>query len=569
MYGDTQQSRRANRDLYSIFYGDSLEFKTETYPTVARNSVSICTTASFWEGRQLLSDLKHLPGIAIEKESVKFMASTSAVTNTSLHASEFGDAQFENSYARLPQRFYARLKPTPVRSPRIVKFNYPLAEELRLDTTWLTSEMGAAFLSGTQVPEWAEPLAMAYAGHQFGHFVPQLGDGRAILLGEIIGRDGKRRDLHLKGAGQTPFSRRGDGRAALGPVLREYIISEAMAALGVPTTRTLAVITTGEPVFRETMLPGAVLARVAASHIRIGTFEYFAARDDQEALKILTEYALARHYPDRQETSTPALALLEAVCDAQAALVARWMQVGFIHGVMNTDNMTISGETIDYGPCAFMDTYDPATVFSSIDHHGRYAFGNQPRIAQWNLARFADTLLPLIDDTQAKALTLAEATINQFPEKYERYWHDGMRRKLGLTSEQPDDPGLIHALLQLMQQQESDYTNTFRLLSTVAEGGKVPTGYEAWGTRWQARLGQERYSLQEAATLMRANTPAFIPRNHRVEEALNAAVKQGDMAPLEALLTVLSTPFDEKPQYAEYATPPTPHERVRQTFCGT
>lgn len=497
------------------------------------------------------------------------MSLTSLATDTPLQASDFGGGRFDNSYVRLPQRFYARLKPTPVRHPRIIKFNYPLAEELGVDTQWLTSEMGVAFLSGTHVPEWAEPLAMAYAGHQFGHFVPQLGDGRAILLGEIIGRDGKRRDLHLKGAGPTPFSRRGDGRAALGPVLREYIISEAMAALGIPTTRTLAAVTTGEPVFRETTLPGAVLARVAASHIRIGTFEYFAARDDREALRILAEYALARHYPDRQESPTPALVLLEAVCDAQAALIARWTQVGFIHGVMNTDNMTISGETIDYGPCAFMDTYDPATVFSSIDHHGRYAFGNQPRIAQWNLARFADTLLPLIDDNQEKALALAEETINQFPEKYERYWQDGMRRKLGLISEQPDDASLIHALLQLMQQQESDYTNTFRLLCSVAEGSPAPAGYEAWVTRWQTRLRQERYSLQDAATLMRANTPAFIPRNHRVEAALNAAVKQEDLAPLETLLTVLSTPFDEKPEYTEYAAPPTPHERVRQTFCGT
>ena len=368
--------------------------------------------------------------------------------------------------------------------------------------------MGAAFFAGNLVPEWAEPLAMAYAGHQFGHFVPQLGDGRAILLGEIIGRDGKRRDLHLKGAGQTPFSRRGDGRAALGPVLREYIISEAMHALGIPTTRTLAAVTTGEPVFRETALPGAVLARVAASHLRIGTFEYFAAQGDGEAIKILADYAIDRHYPALQANPTPYIALLEAVCEAQAALIARWMQVGFIHGVMNTDNMTISGETLDYGPCAFMDTYDPATVFSSIDHHGRYAFGNQPRIAQWNLARFADTLLPLLDDNHDKALAMAEETINQFPERFERYWREGMRRKLGLTSEQPDDAGLMHALLQLMQEHAADYTNTFRLLCAVAEGGAAPVGYEAWVTRWRRRLGQEPHSPHAAATLMRANNPA-------------------------------------------------------------
>ncbi len=429
--------------------------------------------------------------------------------------------------------------------------------------------MGAAILSGNHVPDWAEPLAMAYAGHQFGHFVPQLGDGRAILLGEIIARDGTRRDLHLKGAGQTPFSRRGDGRATLGPMLREYIISEAMHALGIPTTRSLAVVTTGEPVFRETTLPGAVLARVAASHIRVGTFEYFAAQGDREAVKILADYAIARHYPALQATANSYLGLLAAVCEAQAALVARWMQVGFIHGVMNTDNMTISGETIDYGPCAFMDTYDPATVFSSIDHHGRYAFGNQPRIAHWNLARFADTLLPLLDDNQEQAIAMAEDTINQFPGHFERYWQEGMRRKLGLVSEQPEDVSLIDALLALMQEHAADYTNTFRLLCAVAKGDTAPPGYEAWVTRWLKRLGQESHSPHEAATLMRATNPAVIPRNHRVEAAINAAVKQGDFTPLETLLVVLSTPFDLKPEHAEYGNPPTPSERVYQTFCGT
>jgi serine/tyrosine/threonine adenylyltransferase len=410
---------------------------------------------------------------------------------------------------------------------------------------------------------------MAYAGYQFGHFVPQLGDGRAVLLGELIGRDGKRRDLQLKGAGRTPFSRRGDGRAALGPVLREYIISEAMHALGIPTTRSLAAVITGEPVFRETVLPGAVLARVAASHLRIGTFEYFAARGDGEALQILVDYAINRHYPTLQASSTPALALLEAVCESQAALVARWMQVGFIHGVMNTDNMTISGETLDYGPCAFMDTYDPLTVFSSIDHHGRYAFDNQPRIAHWNLARFADTLLPLLDDNQGTALAMAEETINQFPASFARWWREGMRRKLGLVSERPEDVSLMHALLDLMQEHAADYTNTFRLLCAVAEGGVAPAGYEAWVTRWRARLEQESYSSREAAALMRANNPAVIPRNHRVEAALNAAVVHGEFAPMETLLTVLATPFDFRPEHAEYSAPPAPSERVYQTFCGT
>lgn len=434
------------------------------------------------------------------------MPFTSA-TESFLRTSDFGGGRFDNSYARLPERFYARLAPTPVRSPGIVKVNAPLAEELGWEAARLESEEGAAVLSGNHVPEWADPLAMAYAGHQFGHFVPQLGDGRTILLGEVIGGDGVRRDIQLKGAGRTPFSRRGDGRAALGPVLREYLISEAMHALGIPTTRSLAVVTTGEPVFRETMLPGAVLVRVAASHLRIGTFEYFAAQGDREAITILADYAIARHYPALQASPHPYLALLAAMCEAQAALLARWMQVGFIHGVMNTDNITISGETIDYGPCAFLDTYDPATVFSSIDHNGRYAFGNQPRIAHWNLARFADTLLPLLDDQRDKAMAMAEDVINQFPARFEGYWREGMRHKLGLVGEQPDDASLIDALLVLMQEHAADYTNTFRVLSAVAEGDAAPAGYDAWITRWQARLKQEPHSLREAATLMRAHSP--------------------------------------------------------------
>jgi uncharacterized protein YdiU (UPF0061 family) len=495
--------------------------------------------------------------------------SLTPVIDTPLHLFDFGGGQFDNSYARLPQRFYARLNPTPVRNPRMVKFNAPLAEDLGLEAQQWESEMGAAVLSGNHVPDWAASLAMAYAGHQFGHFVPQLGDGRAILLGEILSRDGTRRDLHLKGAGRTPFSRRGDGRATLGPMLREYIISEAMHALGIPTTRSLAVVTTGEPVFREAPLPGAVLARIAASHVRVGTFEYFAAQGDVEAIRILADYAIARHYQELEVSSTPYLSLLAAVCEAQAALIARWMQVGFIHGVMNTDNMTISGETIDYGPCAFMDTYDPATVFSSIDHHGRYAFGNQPRIAHWNLACFANTLLPLLDDNHDKAITLAEDTINRFPAYYEHHWQEGMRRKLGLVSEQPDDGTLIHTLLALMQEHAADYTNTFRLLCGVAEGDAAPAGYEAWSTRWQRRLEQEPYSCHAAATLMRANNPAVIPRNHRVEAAITAAVTRSDFSPLETLLVVLATPFVLKPEHAEYSAPPTPSERVPQTFCGT
>lgn len=489
--------------------------------------------------------------------------------DTTLRPSAVGGGQFDNTYARLPERFYVRLAPTPVRSPRLVQFNSTLARELGLDAPQWESEMGAAVLSGNYVPEWATPLAMAYAGHQFGHFVPQLGDGRAILLGEIIVRDGVRRDLHLKGAGRTPFSRRGDGRATLGPMLREYIISEAMYALKIPTTRSLAVVTTGEPVFRETALPGAILTRVAASHLRVGTFEYFAARGDVEALRILADYAIDRHFPELKESPTPYLSLLAAVCRGQAALIARWMQIGFIHGVMNTDNVTISGETIDYGPCAFMDTYDPATVFSSIDHQGRYAFGNQPRIAHWNVARFADTLLPLLADNPDKAIALAEDTINQFPAYFERYWQAGMRQKLGLLKEQPGDADLIEALLTLMQEHAADYTNIFRRLCAVAEGEAAPVGYEAWITRWRSRLGEESHTRLAAASLMRAHNPAVIPRNHRVEAALDAAVQQGDFAPMETLLTVLSTPFELKPEHAKYSAPPTPSERVSQTFCGT
>jgi uncharacterized protein YdiU (UPF0061 family) len=464
---------------------------------------------------------------------------------------------------------YARLTPTPVRRPCLVQLNAALAEAVGLETAWLASGEGTAVLAGNHVPAWADPLAMAYAGHQFGQFVPQLGDGRAILLGELLGRDGTRRDLQLKGAGRTPFSRRGDGRAALGPVLREYILSEAMHALGIPTTRALAVVTTGEPVVRETVLPGAVLTRVAASHLRIGTFEYCAARGDHEALTLLVEYAIARHYPALQASPTPALALLAAVREAHAALVAQWMQVGFIHGVMNTDNMTIAGETIDYGPCAFLDMYDPATVFSSIDHQGRYAFGNQPRIAHWNLARLAETLLPLLDDHPGKAIALAADTVGQFPASYECAWRAGMRRKLGLVREQPDDADLMDTLLELMHAHAADYTNTFRRLCAVAEGGAAPAGYEAWVSRWRTRLAQEAHTRQAVATCMRAHNPAVIPRNHRVEAVLDAAVHQGDFAPLETFLAVLATPFALDPHYEAYSAPPAPSERVYQTFCGT
>lgn len=486
--------------------------------------------------------------------------------------------QFDNSYARLPERFYSRLNPTPVRYPRLIKLNQPLAEMLGLDLSLLDDSTAAAIFSGNTIPDGAEPLAMAYAGHQFGHLVPQLGDGRAILLGEIIDRDGKHWDIHLKGSGQTPFSRRGDGRAALGPVIREYLISDAMHALGIPTTRSLAIVTSGEPVFRETPLPGAVLTRIAASHIRIGTFQYFAMRGDTEAVKILADYSIDRHYPELKSAANPYTALLETVLKAQASLIARWMHVGFIHGVMNTDNMTISGETIDYGPCAYMDRYNPDTVFSSIDDFGRYAFGNQPRIAQWNLARFAETLLPLIHDTEEQAITLAIEVIDQFPAFFDQQWLEGMRRKLGLSSVQPDDKALIDSLLKLMHQHHCDYTNLFRALCDAAERpddqhwrNLVPQAedFEDWLKRWQARCSQEQQKPKQRAESMRKTNPAYIPRNHRVEQAINSAVEKEDFSSFETLLTVLSQPYVEREEFSQYQAPPKPEERVYQTFCGT
>ncbi len=486
---------------------------------------------------------------------------------------------FDNTYARLPERFGTRLNPTPVQDPRLIKLNRNLADQLGFGLDKLDNETAAALFSGNLVPEGAEPLAMAYAGHQFGNFVPQLGDGRAILLGEVIDRAGRRWDIQLKGSGQTPFSRRGDGRAALGPVLREYLISDAMHALGIPTTRALAAVTSGEPVFRETPLPGAVLTRVASSHIRIGTFQYFAMREDREAVKLLADYAINRHYPDLKSASNPYSALLTTVQERQASLIARWMHVGFIHGVMNTDNMTISGETIDYGPCAFMDHYNPDTVFSSIDDFGRYAFGNQPRIAQWNLARFAETLLPLLHDEQDQAIAIAVEIINRFSDIFDNFWLEGMCRKLGLATVQQNDKQLIDSLLQLMQQHKADYTNVFRSLCHIAERpDKDLADYEflpqtqdfdAWLKRWQASLTQETGSPAQRAEAMRRVNPAYIPRNHRVEQALSAAVQDEDFSKFEALLAVLNKPYTEQPGCRDYQEPPQPNERVYQTFCGT
>jgi uncharacterized protein YdiU (UPF0061 family) len=485
---------------------------------------------------------------------------------------------FQNSYAALPANFFARVNPTPVQAPRLIKLNRPLARLLGLDPDQLETPEGAEILAGKQLPAGADPIAMAYAGHQFGNFVPQLGDGRAILLGEVIDKDGVRRDIQLKGSGPTPFSRRGDGRAALGPVLREYIISEAMATLGIPTTRSLAAVITGEHVIRETALPGAVLTRVASSHIRVGTFQYFAARGDTESVRQLADHVIARHYPRLGNAERPYRALLDAVIARQAELVARWLLVGFIHGVMNTDNTSISGETIDYGPCAFMDHYDPATVFSSIDEMGRYAYANQPRIALWNLTRFAECLVPLLSDEKDKAVEEAQIALGDFADVFNTAYKSGLRKKLGLFTEQDDDQTLAQELLDLMAQGKADFTLTFRSLSEAAGNGDLsdaralfeePAAFDEWAARWRQRSDSEPQPASERWAAMRAVNPAFIPRNHRVEAVIQAAVDRNDFALFEELLSVLSKPFEDQPTYAAYTQPPEPDQRVLRTFCGT
>ncbi len=486
---------------------------------------------------------------------------------------------FDNSYTQLPGHFYARTAPTPVSAPRLLALNAELCGELGLSFETLARDAAALF-SGNVLPEGAASVAQAYAGHQFGNFVPQLGDGRAILLGEVLDAGGQRRDIQLKGAGPTPFSRRGDGRAALGPVVREYLLSEAMHALGIPTTRSLAAVATGERVYREEALPGAVLTRVAASHIRVGTFEYFAAQEDRAGVEALARHVMERHYPEALLSERPYLALLESVCLRQAALVARWMQVGFIHGVMNTDNMSVSGETIDYGPCAFLDAYDPEKVFSAIDRGGRYAFGNQSRVAQWNLARLAETLLPLLDADQAKAVESATAAIHRVPEIFQAEWLSGMRRKIGLETGEQDDLALIEGLLEAMRQGEADFTLTFRRLCSAAQDPagaadaavrelfSAPGLYDSWAALWRSRLAREEVAPKLRAERMRSVNPALIPRNHRVEQAI-AAAREGDLVPFERLHRALSRPFVEAPEFAEYALAPRPEERVLRTFCGT
>lgn len=490
---------------------------------------------------------------------------------------------FDNSFARLPDRFFAKLPPTPVPEPHLIRLNDALADELGLDADRLRTPDGVAVLAGNAVPGGADPLAMAYAGHQFGNWVPQLGDGRAILLGEVVDRSGERRDIQLKGSGRTPFSRMGDGRAWVGPVLREYIVSEAMAALGVPTTRALAAVSTGEMILREAALPGAVLTRVARSHVRVGTFQYFAARRDEEALKLLADHVIDRLYPECAAEENPVRCFLDRVVARQAALVARWMAIGFIHGVMNTDNMSVAGETIDYGPCAFMDSYHPATVFSSIDAGGRYAYQNQPYIAHWNLTCLAQALLPLLDADQERAIAEGQAAVDAFPEAYGTAFLDAWRRKLGLLEIRDDDAALAQDLLTAMADGGADFTLTLRGLTSIAETGKAaesdaaepvralfkdPKAFDAWLVRWQARLAEEGGDAGARVAGMRQANPAFIPRNHRVEEVIAAAVAD-DFGPFERLMTVLASPYDDQPDSAAYAEPPKPEEVVQQTFCGT
>ncbi|MFB5197200.1 YdiU family protein [Neobacillus sp. KR4-4] len=478
---------------------------------------------------------------------------------------------FDNSYSRLPDIFFTRTEPTPVRSPELIILNRPLAADLGLNALALESEAGVAMFAGNQISDGAMPLAQAYAGHQFGHFT-KLGDGRAILLGEQITPKGERIDIQLKGPGRTPYSRGGDGRAALGPMLREYIISESMHALGIPTTRSLAVVTTGEPVYRESTLPGAVLTRIASSHLRVGTFQFAAKWGTVEELRALADYALNRHYPDVETDENRYLALLQAVIKQQAALVAKWQLAGFIHGVMNTDNMTISGETIDYGPCAFMDTYDPATVFSSIDTQGRYAYGNQPYIAGWNLARFAETLLPLLHDNQEQAVKLAQDEISKYMELYQSNWLSGMRAKLGIFNVEDEDAAIVENLLRIMEKHKADYTNTFRALTIERPDETLLVErpeFKEWIQQWQARLGRQQESIADSHQLMRNSNPAVIPRNHRVEAALDAAVDQEDYSVMEKLLDVLSTPYEHSSEQDEYCKLPAQSNQPYRTYCGT
>jgi len=486
---------------------------------------------------------------------------------------------FDNSYARLPERFYTRQMPVPVAAPGLIRVNHNLAKHLGFNPDWLESEAGIDIIAGNLIPEGADPIATVYAGHQFGGWNPQLGDGRAILLGEVIAADGLRNDIQLKGSGRTPYSRGGDGRAPLGPVLREYIVSEAMAVLGVPTSRALGAATSGEKVMRDGRVPGAVLVRVAQSHIRIGTMQFFASRQDTEALKILIDHVIERHYPEASGADNPARAMLEGVIARQASLIARWQSLGFIHGVMNTDNMLLSGETIDYGPCAFMDEFDPTTVFSSIDHGGRYAYQNQPHIAHWNLSVLAQTLLPLLDNDPDKAMASGQAAIDAFPDLHMAAYHENMCKKLGISRCENDDPALVRDLLTLMHEADTDFTLTFRRLSDLTDpqqksGGvgsifELPESFEPWLDRWRQRLLSDPQEESTRQSKMYSINPAFIARNHLVEEAIEVASNEQDFEPFHTLVDILSQPFDFNESQSRYALPPRPEQVVRQTFCGT
>lgn len=478
--------------------------------------------------------------------------------------------KWDNSYGRLPSLLYTRMEPAPVKGPEIAILNESVAALLGLDADKLKGEYGAAIFAGNRVPEGADPLAQAYAGHQFGYF-NRLGDGRALLIGEHVTEQGERYDVQLKGSGRTPYSRGGDGRAALGPMLREYIISEAMHGLGIPTTRSLAVATTGEEVIRETGYPGAVLTRIAASHIRVGTFQYAAKWGTPQDVEALVEYTLQRHYPQATGDGNRAMILLRQVIGRQAKLIAQWMLVGFIHGVMNTDNMSISGESIDYGPCAFMDVYDPDTVFSSIDSEGRYAYGNQPPIGAWNLARFAETLLPLLASDKEAAIGSAQTELARFEELFRRHWLEGMGNKLGLFRTEADDEPLVRELLSVMQEHRADYTDTFRLL-TLDRMQDSPLGclpaFREWQEKWRERLDRQPETPEERNALMRRSNPAVIPRNHRVEEALHAASEKGDYGPMERLLRVLADPYAYSPEQEAFGGAPETEGRY-VTYCGT
>ena len=478
---------------------------------------------------------------------------------------------FDNSYARLPQLFYTKINPEPVPTPNLVVLNQSLAESLGLNPDILKLEEGIDILAGNRIPDGSIPIAQAYAGHQFGYFT-MLGDGRAVMLGEHIAPSGDRFDIQFKGSGKTPYSRGGDGRAVLGPMLREYIISEAMHGLGIPTSRSLAVVTTGERIMRETIRTGAVLTRIATSHLRVGTFEYVSKWGTDGDLCILADYAIQRHFPHIDNNENKYIVFLKEVIKRQASLIAKWQLVGFIHGVMNTDNMTISGETIDYGPCAFMDIYNPETVFSSIDTYGRYSYGNQPYIAAWNLSRFAETLLPLIHEDQDKAVSMAQKEVTEFNDIYKDNWLGGMRYKLGINNEEPEDEALIESLLSLMEKYKADFTNTFRMLTLNFDSKEVMFNsdeFKSWHKKWLERLERNQASEINCKELMKRNNPAIIPRNHRVEEALKMAEEQGNYYTMDKLLEVLKDPYAYSPEQEEYTTLPEPTNQPYVTFCGT